>query len=75
MTNNTDTRRTRVLFCDMLNLPRGKYVPVDVADSGAIGFARGVFAVSYDRELLTVPGCGYYDGLPDMELVLDEVRR
>ncbi len=75
MTNSTDARRTRVLFCDMLNLPRGKYVPVDVADSGAIGFARGVFAVSYDRELLTVPGCGYYDGLPDMELVLDDARR
>jgi len=67
--------RTRVLFCDMLNLPRGKYVPVDVALSGAIGFARGAFAVSYDRDLLTIPGCGVYDGLPDMELILDADRR
>jgi glutamine synthetase len=67
--------RTRALFCDMLNLPRGKYVPVDVAASGAIGFARGAFAVSFDRDLLTVPGCGFYDGLPDMELVLDKDRR
>ena len=67
--------RTRAMFCDMLNLPRGKYVPIDVAASGSIGFARGAFAVSYDRDLLTIPGCGFYDGLPDMQLVLDEERR
>jgi len=67
--------RTRVMFNDMLNLSRGKYVPIDVAADGAIGFARGAFAVSYDRDLLPVPGCGVYDGLPDMELVLDKERR
>ena len=52
--------RTRVMFSDLLNLPRGKYVPVDVAAGGDIGFARGAFAVSYDRDLLAVPGCGVY---------------
>ena len=67
--------RTRVMFNDMLNLPRGKYVPVDVAAGGKIGFARGAFAVSYDRDLLPVPGCGVYDGLPDMDLILDAERR
>ena len=67
--------RTRVMFNDMLNLPRGKYVPVDVAVGGKIGFARGAFAVSYDRDLLPVPGCGVYDGLPDMDLILDAERR
>jgi len=67
--------RTRVLFCDLLNLPRGKYVPKRLAADGSIGFARGAFAVSYDRDLLTIPGCGFYDGLPDMELVLDKKRR
>ena len=71
----TEPNRTRVMFSDMLNLPRGKYVPVDVAASGSIGFARGAFAVSYDRDLLTVPGCGVYDGLPDMDLELDDTRR
>ena len=59
----------------MLNLPRGKYVPCDVAQGGSIGFARGAYAVSYDRDLLTIPGCGVYDGLPDMDLVLDQERR
>jgi len=67
--------RTRVLFCDMLNLPRGKYVPIDIAAGGSIGFSRAVFGVSFDRDLLTVPGCGVYDGMPDMELVLDEEPR
>jgi len=67
--------RTRVLFCDLLNLPRGKYVPSKTSVGSGVGFARSVFAVSYDRELLTVPGCGYYDGMPDMELVLDDERR
>ena len=74
MARQTATR-TRALFCDLLNLPRGKYVPQKIAQSGSIGFARGAFAVSYDRELLTIPGCGYYDGLPDMELILDQDRR
>jgi len=67
--------RTRALFCDLLNLPRGKYIPTDVANAGSVGFARGAFAVSFDRELLPIPGCGVHSGLPDMELVLDSERR
>ncbi len=67
--------RTRALFCDLLNLPRGKYIPPDVASRGSIGFARAAYAVSYDRDLLPVPGCGVHSGLPDMELKLDEERR
>lgn len=70
-----EIHRTRAMFNDMLNLPRGKYVPVDVAAGGKIGFARGAFAVSFDRDLLPIPGCGVYDGLPDMDLVLDKTRR
>ena len=67
--------RSRVMFTDMLNLPRGKYVPVDMAARGPIGFARGVFGVTYDRDLIAVPGCGMYDGLPDVDLELDAQRR
>ena len=68
-------KRVRAVFCDLMKLPRGKYVPSSLADGGSIGFARGAFAVSYDRELLSVPGTGYYEGLPDMDMVLDEERR
>lgn len=67
--------RTRALFCDLLNLARGKYIPTDVAAKGSVGFARAAYAVSFDRELLPVPGCGVHNGLPDMELKLDEERR
>ena len=68
------SQRTRVLFSDLLNLPRGKYVPVDLAAKGQIGFARGAFATTYDRDLLAVPGTGTHDGLPDMQLHLDDAR-
>jgi glutamine synthetase len=68
------TTRTRVLFCDLLNLPRGKYVPANVATGGRIGFARGVFGTTLDRDLIPVPGAGVFDGIPDMDLVLDDAR-
>ena len=68
-------RRTRVLFSDLLNLPRGKYVPSGVAAKGSIGFARGVFATTFDRDLIAVPGTGVHEGLPDMQLKLDPERR
>lgn len=67
--------RTRALFCDLLNLPRGKYVAPHVAQSGSIGFARAAFAVSYDRDLLPVPGAGVFEGVPDMDLMPDADRR
>ncbi len=67
--------RTRAIFCDLLNLPRGKYIPSDVAAKGSVNFARAAFAVTYDRDLLPLPGSGFHDGLPDMELRLDEERR
>ncbi|MEM6729884.1 MAG: glutamine synthetase, partial [Pseudomonadota bacterium] len=63
------------MFCDLLNLPRGKYVPPNYAAGGKVGFARGVFGTTYDRDLIPVPGAGVYDGLPDMDLVLDAERR
>ena len=69
------TNRIRSLFCDLHGLPRGKFVPPEVADGGRIGFAKAVFAVSLDRDLVTVPGTGVQEGLPDMELVLDGERR
>lgn len=69
------SKRTRALFCDLLGLTRGKYVPSSVAAGGQIGFAAGVFGTTFDRDLINVPGIGLYQGLPDMELKLDEERR
>ena len=50
-------------------------MPGDVAAGGSIGFARGVFGTTFDRDLIPVPGAGVFDGIPDMELVLDGARR
>ena len=66
--------KNRVLFCDLHGLPRGKYIPADNSIEGSqkVGFAQGAFSVSLDRDLLTVPGTNILNGIPDMELILDE---
>jgi glutamine synthetase len=47
--------RLRVLFCDHLNIARGKYVPLKERDGGA-RFCRGTFGVTYDKDLVPAPG-------------------
>ena len=66
--------RTRALYCDLLGLPKGKYIQPDLAKSGDIGFAACALAVSFDRDLLNIPGAGLFDGIPDMKLVLEKDR-
>ena len=58
--------RLRVLFADHLNIVRGKYVPLRLRDGGA-RFCRGTFGVTYDKDLIPVPGAEVLGGLPDME--------
>ena len=60
--------RLRVLFCDHLNIARGKYVPLKARD-GAARFCRGTFGVTYDKDLIPAPGAEVLGGLPDMEAV------
>ena len=68
--------KDRVLFCDLHGLPRGKYIPTSTGEkeSQKVGFAQGAFSVSLDRDLLTVPGTNILEGIPDMELVLEEEK-
>jgi len=63
--------RVRVLFCDQLNLARGKYMPKAHAAKGAARFCLGAFAVTYQRDLLPVPHGGLALGLPDIEATFD----
>jgi glutamine synthetase len=65
------SQRVRMLFCDHLNLARGKYIPLPAgktlkAHYGA-RFCRGVFGVTYDKELIPAPGAMVLEGLPDIE--------
>jgi len=61
--------RLRLLFCDHLNLARGKYLPASKIGDGSSRFCQGVFAVGYDKDLLAAPGSKMRDGLPDMDAV------
>ena len=61
--------RLRALFFDHLSIARGKYLPASKIGDGASRFARGVFGVHYDRDLLLdAPGALLRSGAPDMEL-------
>ncbi len=61
-------QRLRTLFCDQLNLARGKYLPFGAPSSSAseTRFCRGVYAVTYDKELIPAPGSKMLEGLPDI---------
>ena len=59
--------RLRVLFCDHLGLPRGKYLPASKIGDSASRFARPTFGVHFDKDLLDAPGAMMMEGLPDME--------
>ena len=61
--------RLRLLFCDHLNLARGKYLPASKIGDGSSRFCQGVFAIGYDKDLLAAPGSKMLEGLPDMDAV------
>lgn len=61
--------RLRALFIDHLSIARGKYLPASKIGDGSSRFARAVFGVHYDRDLLLdAPHAKVRDGAPDMEL-------
>jgi glutamine synthetase len=68
----SNTERLRVLFCDHLSLPRGKYVPMKKASSGETAVCQSLFGVQFDKDLLPSPGSKLLEGLPDMLVTWDE---
>ena len=63
--------RLRVLFCDHLNLARGKYLPGKYPSGGESRFCQGIYALSYDKDLLPAPCSKLLDGLSDMTARFD----
>ena len=59
--------RLRILFCDNLSIPRGKYLPYEGVVDGKSRFCRTTFGVHYDKDLIDAPGAMKMAGLPDME--------
>lgn len=66
--HSSASQRLRLLFCDHLNLARGKYLSASKAsEDGAARFCRSTFGVTYDKDLIPAPGAEVTNGLPDME--------
>ena len=71
-----NNQRLRILFCDHLSLARSKYLPADMlSDATATDessqlresrFCQGVYALTYDKDLIPAPGSKMLEGLPDM---------
>jgi glutamine synthetase len=61
--------RLRLLFCDHLNLARGKYLPAGKIGDGASRFSQATFGVCYDKDLIPAPGSRMLEGAPDMQAV------
>lgn len=59
--------RLRLLFCDNLSIPRGKYLPFKGDKDGSSRFCQTTFGVHYDKDLIDAPGAMKMEGLPDME--------
>ena len=67
MPNTKYQKRLRLLFCDHLNLARGKYLPADkMKANGTSRFSQALFGVHFDRDLLPAPGSRMLEGAPDM---------
>ena len=69
--NNNGKDKVRVMFCDQLNLARGKYLPENFASNGEARLCKGVYAVTYSRQLVDAPGGGLAEGLPDVAMHFD----
>lgn len=61
--------RLRLLFCDHLNLARGKYLPASKKSGGASRFAQATYALTYGKDLIPAPGTKMLQGMPDMDAV------
>lgn len=63
------SERLRLLFCDHLNLARGKYLPPDKIGDGTSRFSQATFALTYGKGLVPAPGSKMLEGCADMEAV------
>ena len=70
------SERLRLLFCDHLNLPRGKYLPASKMADSSSRFSQSVYALTYCKDLIPAPGTRMLEGLGDMEGVYlkDDIR-
>lgn len=68
---DTQGKRLRLLYSDILGLERGKYLFGDWATTATAAFCIGVYPLTHDREILLIPGLQFDIGLPDIDVHLD----
>ena len=66
----TDHDRIRLLWPYDLGIPRGKYLPVHLAEKGT-GHCVTTFGLGYDRSMIPAPGSYLLEGLRDVWATFD----
>jgi len=64
-------QRLRLLWSDLHGIERGKYLYGDWRERGRANFCLATFPLTFDREILQIPGLAFDVGLPDLEATLD----
>jgi glutamine synthetase len=67
----TEGKRLRLLWSDLHGIERGKYLYGDWTERGKANFCLATFPLTFDREILPIPGLAFDVGLPDLEARLD----
>jgi glutamine synthetase len=65
-------KRLRLMWSDLHGIDRGKYLYGTKGASGQANFCLTTFPLTFDREILPIPGLAFDVGLPDLEAHLDE---
>jgi glutamine synthetase len=68
---DTEGKRLRLLWSDIHGIERGKYLYGDWAERGKANFCLATYPLTFDREILPIPGLAFDVGLPDLEAMLD----
>ncbi len=67
----TQGKRLRLLYPDLHGLERGEYLYGEKAAEGVAAFCIGVYPLTHDKEILSVPRTQFDVGLHDIDATLD----
>jgi glutamine synthetase len=63
--------RLRLLWSDIHGIERGKYLHGNWQERGRANFCLATFPLTFDREILQIPGLSFDVGLPDLEAAIE----
>lgn len=68
---DTTGTRLRLLWSDLHGIERGKYLHGNWQERGRANFCLATFPLTFDREILPIPGLAFDVGLPDLEATVE----